>query len=723
VLVHGPNGYPGWVGRQQESDMTLRSILLGGAAALVLSFSNPASAQQVGASDIGGTVTGPNGPEAGVWVIAETTDLPTRYIKSVVTDDQGRYLIPELPRANYQIWARGYGLVDSAKTASEPGRTVNITAVPASSPKAAAEYYPAIYWYAMLKTPAASEFPLGNVKSQADWLNVTKTNGCFTCHALGNKATRTIPPMFSDMKPEDAWGRRILSGQAMTQMANAIGRIETPRALKLFADWTDRIGTGELPAAKPQRPQGKERNVVITQWDFSDPKHYLHDITATDKRKPTLNANGLIYGATENSSDLVPVLDPVKHAATQVKLPVRDPKTPSSKDDQMSPSPYWGAEPIWDSQTSPHNPMYDDKGRVWFTSRVGPAENPAFCKQGSDHPSAKVFPLASSTRHVSMVDPRPGPSGGKVTLIRTCFPTHHLVFAEDANNTLWLSAGGPASGVLGWVDTRKFDETGDEQKSQGWTPIVIDTNGNGRRDAYVEPNQPLDPAKDKRVVGAFYGIGVNPQDSTIWGSVLGFPGYVIRVEPGSNPSETALAEIFEPPMPGFGVRGFDIDRNGIAWVPLASGHMGKFDRSKCKVLKGPETVNGRHCPEGWTLIPFPGPKLAGIESTGSAEASYYTWVDQFDTFGLGRNVPWATGNANESLMALVDGQWLNFVVPYPMGFYAKWMDGRIDDPNAGWKGRGVWATYGTRTPFHLETGKGTRPKVVKFQLRPDPLAK
>src|SRR5918995_3713223 len=111
----------------------------------------PASAQQAAVAvdndDIGGVVTGPGGPEAGVWVIAETTDLPTRYIKSVVTDDQGRYLIPELPRANYQVWARGYGLVDSAKSASEPGRTVNITAVPASSPKAAAEYYPAIYWY------------------------------------------------------------------------------------------------------------------------------------------------------------------------------------------------------------------------------------------------------------------------------------------------------------------------------------------------------------------------------------------------------------------------------------------------------------------------------------------------------------------------------------------------------------------------------------------------
>jgi hypothetical protein len=418
---------------------------------------------------------------------------------------------------------------------------------------------------------------------------------------------------------------------------------------------------------------------------------------------------------------MVPVLDPVKHQASSFKMPVRDPATHNFKSDAMAPSPYWGDEPIWEGQSTTHNPMYDDKGRVWFTSRVGPPPNPDFCKRGSDHPSAKVFPVDTSTRHLAMLEPK----SGKITLIRTCYPTHHLIFAEDANNTLWMSAGGPGSGVLGWLDTKKFDETGDEAKSQGWTPIVIDTNGNGKRDPWVEPNQPVDPTKDKRIVGALYGIGVNPADGTIWGSILTYPGYVVRVDPGPNPSETALAEIYEPPMPGYGPRGFDIDRNGVAWVPLASGHMASFDRRKCKgPLNGPAAATGRHCPEGWTLYDFPGPKLVNVPDGGSAEASYYTWVDQFDTFGIGQaNVPWATGNANESLMALVDGKWLNFVVPYPLGFYAKWIDGRIDDPNGGWKGRGVWATYGTRTPFHLETGKGTRPKVVKFQLRPDPLAR
>ncbi|PYN34754.1 MAG: hypothetical protein DMD98_10035 [Candidatus Rokuibacteriota bacterium] len=684
---------------------------------------------QVGASDLGGVVTSANGPEAGVWVIAETTDLPTKFAKIVVTDDRGRYVMPELPKASYSVWVRGYGLVDSPKVRTVPGKTLNLNAATAPSAAAAAEYYPAIYWYSMLKVPEKSEFPgtgpQGNgvpvtLKSQAQWLDVVKTNGCYTCHQLGNKATRTIPKELGHFDSSaQAWARRIVSGQAMTQMANNIRRLDPQRAYALFAEWTDRIAAGELPAARPTRPQGVERNVVVTLWDWAGPKDYLHDEISTDKRTPTVNANGLIYGATEESTDLFPVLDPVNHKATQVKMLVRDPHTPSSKQNPMTPSPYWGPEPIWDSQTSMHNPMFDEQGRVWFTSRVGAPANPEFCKRGSDHPSAKLFPVEQSNRHLSRYDPKTG----KITLIRTCFSTHHLVFAEDANNTLWTSAGGPQSGVIGWLNRKMFEETGDEAKSQGWTPLILDTNGNGKQDDYVEPDQPLDPTKDKRITAAFYGIGVNPLDGTVWGTVLGFPGYVIRLNPGPNPPATALTEVFEPPLPGYGPRGMDIDRNGVAWTPLSSGHLASFDRRKCKgPLNGP-TATGRHCPEGWTLHPFPGPQLANVTDSGSAEASYYTWVDQFDTFGLGKNVPIATGNANESLLAFVDGTFVNLRVPYPMGFYAKWMDGRIDDPNAGWKGKGLFSTYATRTPFHVEGGKGTTSKVVRFQLRPDPLAR
>jgi len=127
-------------------------------------------------------------------------------------------------------------------------------------------------------------------------------------------------------------------------------------------------------------------------------------------------------------------------------------------------------------------------------------------------------------------------------------------------------------------------------------------------------------------------------------------------------------------------------------------------------------------PRGLALYPFPGPQFKNVSDPGSTESSYYVWVDQFNTLGLGNDVPIATGNLNSALLALVDGKFVVLRVPYVNDYFTKGMDGRIDDPNAGWKGRALWTTYVTRTMFHLETGKGTFPKVVRFQLRPNPLA-
>jgi hypothetical protein len=689
------------------------------------------NAVRIDNDDIGGVVTGPRGPEAGVWVIAETTDLPTRFSRTVVTDEQGRYLVPDLPKANYSVWVRGYGLVDSSKVQSAPGRVLNLTALTAPNPRAAAEYYPAAYWYSLVQVPAKNEFPgtgpegngiNPNMKTQADWIRMMKSGGCTTCHQLGTKGTREIPAALGTFASgAAAWDRRVQSGQAGSQMSNGLDNMGRRRALAMYGDWTDRVAKGEVPSAPP-RPQGVERNVVVTQWDWADPKAYLHDVVSTDRRNPRVNANGPMYGSLELSADYLPVLDPTRHTATQVKLTVRDPNTPRTSATMPHPSPYWGDEPIWTSRNNVHNPMMDELGRVWITSAIRPPANPDYCKEGSSHPSAKLFPINNSGRHLAMYDPKTQ----KITHIGTCFGTHHLMFAEDANRTLWTSGGGQ---VVGWLNTKMFEQTGDEAKSQGWTALIMDTNGNGKRDAYVEPDQPLDPTKDKRYGGAFYGVSPAP-DGSVWGTVLGLPGAVVRLNPGSNPPETTLAEVYQPPfnnpnakVQGYSPRGFDIDRNGVAWLPLASGHMASFDRRKCKgPLNGPNAT-GQHCPEGWTLYPEPVPQFKGVTDSGSVEASYYTWVDQFDTLGLGRNVPINTGNAAEGLLVLKDGKWVVLRVPYPTGYYTKWLDGRIDDPNAGWKGKGLWSTVSTRAPFHMETGQGTTSKVVRFQLRPDPLAK
>src|SRR5216683_3533414 len=197
-----------------------------------------AGAVAIDNADIGGVVTGPRGPEAGVWVIAETKELPTRFIKTVVTDDQGRYLVPDLPKANYDVWVRGYGLVDSPKVKATPGKNLNLKTVPAPSAKAAAEYYPAQYWLSLLQVPPRSDFPgtgakgngiSENIHSQGEWIRqVVNTDGCTGCHQLGNKATREIPKGLGTFHTSAAaWDRRIESGQAgggMSARFTQVGR-------------------------------------------------------------------------------------------------------------------------------------------------------------------------------------------------------------------------------------------------------------------------------------------------------------------------------------------------------------------------------------------------------------------------------------------------------------------------------------------------------------------
>ncbi|MSR12934.1 MAG: carboxypeptidase regulatory-like domain-containing protein [Gammaproteobacteria bacterium] len=681
--------------------------------------------------NISGAVTSSNGPEAGVWVIAETNDLATLYSKTVVTDDQGRYLIPDLPAASYEVFVRGYGLVDSARIEASPGQNLDLVALIAPDAAAAAEYYPAGYWYSLLEIPEAHEFPgtgqdgngiAAGILTQDDYIRRVTNGGCVVCHQMGNAATRTIPDMFANLETSfDQWNRRVRSGQAGAFMTNTLAGMGDKRTLEMYADWTDRIAAGELPPA-PARPQGLERNVVITQWDWADPTAYLHDLVSTDRRDPTVNAYGKIYGALENSHDYLPVLDPVTHSLDQIAVFPEDPDYEGEAQPVMASSPFWGDEPIWDSATTVHNPMMDSDGRVWITSRArAPGNVPAFCQAGSDHPSAQAFPLGGSGRHLGVYDPR----SDVYTPINTCFGTHHLMFAEDADNTLWTSGGGQ---VVGWLNTREFLTTGDAVAAQGWTPFILDTNGNGQRDDYVEPDAPVDPAKDKRINSGLYAVAPAP-DGSVWGSNLNYPGAIVRVMPGSDPSTTALTEYYELPInpdgsaiEGFSPRGMDIDRNGIAWVALASGHMGRFDRSQCRgPLTGP-MATGQHCPEGWTFFAEPLPQFKNIQQSGSSEGSYYTWVDQFDTLGLGTNTPINTGNQSGSLLVLNDGEWVRLTVPYPLGFYTKWLDGRIDDANAGWKGRGVWATISSRAPFHMETGAGTTSKVYHFQMRPGPTA-
>jgi len=705
---------------------------IGLAAALA---ATPTHAQQTGqaaaptvaidADDIGGVVTGPKGPEAGVWVIAETTDLPTKFAKMVVTDDQGRYVIPDLPTANYSVWVRGYGLIDSPKLRAKPGQHLDIAAVPAPSEAEAAHYYPAIYWYAMMKIPPQNEFggssDIPAKLSQTDWLKQMKNIGCVGCHQLGQESTRTIPAQLGNFKSgADAWTRRVQSGQAGEMMINQLAGNFGGVPFKYLGDWTDRIAKGELPKDKPPRPQGVERNLVVTEWEWSTPDKYLHDLVSSDKRNPTVNANGPLYGSPEYSTDNMPILDPKTNSVSFFKMPVKDPEMPESLGPghagalkPLEASAYWGNQKLWDTRANNHNAMFDEKGRLWLAATVRGQENPAFCKKGSNNEYAKVFPLEKSQRQAAMLDPKTM----NYSFVDTCFSTHHPQFGFDKDDTLWFSGTGP---VAGWVNTKVFEETGDAEKAQGWSPFILDTNGNGKRDDYVEPNQPTDPNKDKRIVPGSgpYAVMPSPVDGSIWYTVgvFGGPPGFLRFDP-----KTGLSEVYNVSAPAFGIRGGDIDKNGVVWGSASSGQLVSFDRRKCKgPLNGPNAT-GNHCPEGWAFYKYPGPGFEGL-GDNSAEASYYTWVDQHNAVGLGEDVPFSTANLGDGFVALKDGKMVTLRIPYPMGFYAKGLDARIDDPNGGWKARGLWSTNGDRAPWLMENGKGSMPRAVHIQVRPDPLA-
>jgi hypothetical protein len=702
--------------------------LAGQSSMLVQAQQRPAGAVAIDSDDIGGVVTSSSGPEAGVWVIAETTDLPTKFAKIVVTDDRGQYLLPDLPKATYRVWVRGYGLVDSAPVASAPGRRLNLRAVTAPDGRAAARVYPANYWYSMLRFPSPAEFPgtgaAGNgiperFKAQHEW--IAQSKGCLNCHQIGNQATREIPKALGAFPSTTAaWDHRVQVGQSGLSMSATASQLGRQRLMTMYADWTDRIAAGQVPVVAPPRPAGVERNLVVTMWDWgASPTEFVHDAIATDKRNPTVNGYGPYYGVGSGSDSFV-WIDPLEHKPVSIKMPIKATRMegPLGAKTQVA-SPYYGMESYWNNPGYPHNPMMDGKGRIWNTATVRNAdEQPAFCGPGSTNAFGRYFPSQVGRKHVTVYDP----ARQQWDVIDTCFSTHHLVFGYDKDNTLFFSNTGSPGEVVGWINTRIFDETKNAEKAQGWCPAVLDTNGDGKiTRGWTEPDEPVDPTRDHRVRVPAYGLAVNPVDGSVW--YASTPA-ITRLELGSNPPETCRAERFEaPPNTAYYPHGIDFDRNGVAWVNFsASGHFARFDRRKCKVLNGP-TATGQHCVEGWTFYKLPGPTVT--DTSVSADWTYITWVDHFNVVGLGEDVPMTQGINSDTIYALLPatGQWVLLRVPYPLTFYARSHDARIDDPKGGWKGRALWTNYANTHNWHIEGGKGTYSKAVKIQLRPNPLAK
>ena len=423
----------------------------------------------------GKVTSGGNHAEAGVWVIAETSDLPTPYRKIVVTDERGRFVVPELPEADYRVWVRGYGLNDSFKVPVTVERKakarVAIEAEVAGTPQEEAVNYPANYWLSLFRPPANTQ-ALPGMRNQHAWMGDFKL-GCELCHQMGSASARG---MRGNRAGLDAGLKKsgVMDGTAMGLGRDAV--------LDALADWGGRIAAGQVPEAPP-RPKGAERNLVITQWAWGDgpprPYTYAHDEIATDKRNPRLYPDGKIWGVDLGNDRLLSV-DPVTHTADERHVPTVGgfnvpwgSQVPNAFQSLGDPAP-GGSTPhlgAYKNPANPHNPMLDDTGKVWMTTQIRaerPEDFPAFCREDP------VIAENDHHRQLGYYDT----NNGQFQLIDTCYGTHHLQF--DENGRLWVSGD---SFVIGWFDPDKFDPARPEtlEQAQGWSEMKVDSDGDGVR--------------------------------------------------------------------------------------------------------------------------------------------------------------------------------------------------------------------------------------------------
>ncbi|MSR07314.1 MAG: hypothetical protein EXR93_09660 [Gemmatimonadetes bacterium] len=661
---------------------------------------------------ISGRVVSEGGrPEAGVWVIAESKDVmpddgrgADNYRKIVVTDPTGKYVLPDLPNGTYDVWVRGYGLKDSRATWTVPGkvmakpgaRDLELAVERATTPQEAAKVYPANYWYSLLQLPPKSMFPgdgkyiSAGIKSQDQWMGNLKLN-CNLCHQIGTAATR--------LPNRAAWEVAVHKSPNMFSQANSFGY---ESLMDAFGDWSKRIQAGEVPPAPP-RPSGLEANVVLTLWEVSDLYAHTHDLAASDDRNPNLNANGPIY-LVDYAQDWLIILDPVKNSWKRVRVPIYE-KSQRRQGYMALGTPVPGGHTnfggIYDhSNATPHNSAIDEHGRVWLTTSLR-GYRPPYCPAPAAQTAGGIAAATGGeggggAGSFTMYDPKTG----KMTVVPVCFGTHHLEFAVGPDGRLWTCS-------LGYIDTNKFDpdnpDLADLSKAWGQADYMIDSDGDGKKDMKWQSG----------------GYGMYPTaDGAIFGTQPGpFPGKIDYYNPKTN-----VFEVYEPPY-GSGPRGIAVDSKGVAWTALAgSGHLARFDRSKCKQTWG----TGKQCPEGWTLWKTPGPTFKGFEPSrpeenASAEQLYYIWVDRFNASGFGEDAVIVNGTGGDNLH-IMDPKTEKFTtvrVPYPLQYNSRGADARIDNPNGGWKGRGIWSVYSSTSSILTET---KRPSIVQTQFRPDPLA-
>jgi streptogramin lyase len=429
----------------------------------------------------------------------------------------------------------------------------------------------------------------------------------------------------------------------------------------------------------------------VTQWQWGLWNSFVHDAISTDKRNPTLYPYGNVYGL-DMGQDFVWALDPLTNSISSYKVPVR----------QVGYNKRWdfGGWPVYTQVANPHNPMMDDKGHLWMTTEIRDDEiRPKWAKDVlvyQDGFGPVQIDQAASTSSAPAAGPASEGAGHhrqlgyfdiktkKFVLIDTAYGTHHLQF--DSQGRVWTSLDATS---LGMFDPSKFDPA-DPLGTEGQAQKMFEK---------------IDQKTGKSVAGGGYGIIVNPVDGTVWRANPS-PGGASNKLNKFDPKTTTFTDYPLPP-PGRGPRGIDASTDGLIWFATGSGHLGRFD---------PKT-------EKFTYWETPGPKIKGTgPETGSADFHYYIWVDQFNTLGMGNNMVIVNGSNSDSLLVF-DPSTEKFTVlrvPYPLSFFQRGVDGRIDDPNAGWKGRGLWVPN-SDDPIIFEE-KVHLGYIAHIQMRPNPLA-
>ena len=380
--------------------------------------------------------------------------------------------------------------------------------------------------------------------------------------------------------------------------------------------------------------------------------------------------------------------------------------------------------------------MMDRKGRVWVTSKIRENQDPAWCNEGSRNKFAKYYPLTFSARQASFYDPKTSSSSSSTRAIArtTCSST------TTRTDGVLQRADRARSSVGSNRESTTIPTGRASERAVGWCPQVVDTNGDGkitkpwnrRRRGAIGALRTDTARRSGSECGCrcrrsrrarrcrrptaghdgqlhLYSVIPSPVDNSAWGAPRTIPGYIVRSTAATNPPETCITEVYKVPEPGIDPRGIDIDTNGVVWTALAaSSHLASFDRRKCKVRRAGRRPTAASAPK------------AGRSIRPTARAQGHGHPGGLPLLQLGRS---ARRRGLRQEHAARDGLELRrdprarsadarsgskLRVPYPLGFYHRGMDGRIDEPDRGLEGPRLWANYGTHLIWHIEGGKGTQ---------------